>query len=756
MTFIRKTSVLLFLTLAFTGMQLSGTDVFAYSSYFSSNCAGCHASPVTTSCNGCHHHGARNLKGTTDKTSYTPGETVSVTISGGSQSGWIRAILYDQNNQQVAISGGNASGMGHSTTFPAVLTAPAPTTPGTYTWKAAWYGNSFDTNNMNASSHAEEAVSTNSFTVTAPADTTAPVVGTFTLPATSTSLSVQVSALSATDNVAVTGYLITTSSSKPAASASGWSTAAPSSVTAVEGSNTFYAWAKDAAGNVSTAKSATVTVTLPDTSAPVIGTFTLPTTSTSLSVQVSALSATDNVAVTGYLITTSSSKPAASASGWSTAVPSSVTAVEGSNTFYAWAKDAAGNVSAAKSATVTVTLPDTTAPVVGSFALPATSDSLTVAISALSATDNVGVTGYMITTTSAQPAASASGWSTAVLSSVTAVEGSNTFYAWAKDAAGNVSAAKTATVTVTLVASSPPALSVSTLADGAYTNQATINVSGTATDADGIQSLTVNGQDVTVNNDGTFSVAVTLVEGPNTITVVATDTTGSQQSDTRTVTYDPAAPVITVTSPADNSSTTDALVIVSGNVNETSSVFIKVNNDSPVAANMTNNDFTATVGLAAGVNNIEIDATDLAGNTSSAKRTVTYNVAQMTLAITDPAQDLTINASSLVLQGTVAALGGDVTVTITMDGQTYTPVVQDGVFQQELTFSTAQQYAIAVTATDATGNTSTVYRNVIYQPAQQGDDHEDEESDHDYRDRYQRDDYHRSDRYEGRYWHYND
>ncbi|MBT0895795.1 hypothetical protein KI811_18505, partial [Geobacter hydrogenophilus] len=65
---------------------------------------------------------------------------------------------------------------------------------------------------------------------------------------------------------------------------------------------------------------------------------------------------------------------------------------------YAWAKDAAGNVSLAKSASVTVTLPDTTVPVVSAFTLPATATSLTVAVSSFTATDNVGVTGYLITT----------------------------------------------------------------------------------------------------------------------------------------------------------------------------------------------------------------------------------------------------------------------------------------------------------------------------------------------------------------------
>ena len=52
-------------------------------------------------------------------------------------------------------------------------------------------------------------------------------------------------------------------------------------------------------------------------------------------------------------------------------------ASEGTKTLYGWAKDAAGNVSASLSDTVTITLPDTTAPTVDAFDLPPTSASLT-------------------------------------------------------------------------------------------------------------------------------------------------------------------------------------------------------------------------------------------------------------------------------------------------------------------------------------------------------------------------------------------
>lgn len=166
--------VIMVLTVMALGIALyAGSEAQARSSFFTGRgCSSCHVAPATATCNGCHHHGAVSLRGTTNKTSYAPGETVSVTINGGEESGWVSVILYDQNNVQIARSSGNASGMGHSATFPAVLTAPAPTTAGTYRWKAAWHGNS----NNSGSTHGDVTVNTNSFTVTAPADTTPPTL----------------------------------------------------------------------------------------------------------------------------------------------------------------------------------------------------------------------------------------------------------------------------------------------------------------------------------------------------------------------------------------------------------------------------------------------------------------------------------------------------------------------------------------------------------------------------------------------------
>jgi hypothetical protein len=96
---------------------------------------------------------------------------------------------------------------------------------------------------------------------------------------------------------------------------------------------------------------------------------------------------------------------------------------------------------------------EVTAPTVTQFTLPATAASLTVAVTSFTATDATGVTGYMITTSATAPNASAAGWTATAPTSFTfTAAGSQTAFAWAKNAAGNVSASKSATVTITTVA----------------------------------------------------------------------------------------------------------------------------------------------------------------------------------------------------------------------------------------------------------------------------------------------------------------
>jgi hypothetical protein len=360
-----------------------------------------------------------------------------------------------------------ASAAGWSATAPTSYSATAAGAHTLYAYAKDAAGN------VSASRSASVTI-----TVSTSSDTIAPTVTGLAI----SSVTVSLSGFTATDNVGVVGYMVTESSTAPAATATGWSATAPTSYTfTTSGAKTLYAWAKDAAGNVSASRTAAITITFAsDTTAPTVTAFTIPATSTSLTVPVTTFTATDNTGVTGYIITESATPPAASTAGWSAVAPSSYTATaSGAHTLYAYARDAAGNVSASRSASVTITLAssDTTAPTVTAFTIPATATSLTVPVTSFTATDNTGVTGYIITGSATAPAASAAGWSAVAPSSYTATaSGAHTLYAYAKDAAGNVSASRSASVTITLAASDTTAPTVTAFAIPATTHSLAIPI----------------------------------------------------------------------------------------------------------------------------------------------------------------------------------------------------------------------------------------------------------------------------------------
>ena len=277
------------------------------------------------------------------------------------------------------------------------------------------------------------------------------------------------------------------------------------------------------------------------------------------------------------------------------------------------------------------------------------------------------------------------------------------------------------TITADVTPTTPPALTLSTLANNSYTNNATLNVAGTVTDGVGIASLTINGSPVTVNSNGTFSYTVTLITGANTITTIATDLAGNKTTDTRTITLDQTVPVLSITQPADNSVTNTTSLSITGSVTDAVStvVTVTVNNGQPASAPMNGTNFSATATLVSGLNSIVITATDQAGNVSSIKRSVTCDPTSPSLAVTNPSQDITTTQGSIIISGTVTDAYSSVSISITAGGQTYTPAIaQNGSFSQTISLPTVTTYAIVVTATNQAGTTTTVQRNVIVIPAQ--------------------------------------
>jgi len=222
--------------------------------------------------------------------------------------------------------------------------------------------------------------------------------------------------------------------------------------------------------------------------------------------------------------------------------------------------------------------------------------------------------------------------------------GTNLITVTARDEAGNVGAASITVIREPVPTdTTPPTISVTAPES---TTEVLVTVSGTVTDdvsdPESI-SVSVTGTGlaapmaVSLASDGSFSVTVPLVEGQNTISVTAVDEAGNSGTKSVTVTrlMDTTKPTVSITAPADGTSTSDASVVVKGKVSddwtEAADLSVSVNAPglpSPLnVAPAADGSFSVTVPLVEGQNTISVTAVDEAGNdftaTVTVKRTVT-------------------------------------------------------------------------------------------------------------------------------------
>ena len=290
-----------------------------------------------------------------------------------------------------------------------------------------------------------------------------------------TSVSVQ---MAGSDAIGITGYIISNQSTVPDLNSYDWvsitsqtqySVSKDLTVGPSDASYSFYGWMKDDAEGISATASSSIIFdsTAPSIASVIINSGDLTTTNTVVSLSIAA---TDSLSgITAYYASETSSAPSATATGWiditkTNSLSSTVSftlsssGAEGSfsKTVYLWIKDAAGNISSSSSDSITLIVADTTAPTNPSISInsgASTTTSLSVTLS-LSASDNVGVTGYYLSTSSSTPSSTASGWSTVTSSTsfsasdnyTLTILGLNTVYVWYKDAAGNVSSPASDTI----------------------------------------------------------------------------------------------------------------------------------------------------------------------------------------------------------------------------------------------------------------------------------------------------------------------
>jgi hypothetical protein len=95
----------------------------------------------------------------------------------------------------------------------------------------------------------------------------------------------------------------------------------------------------------------------------------------------------------------------------------------------------------------------------------------------------------------------------------------------------------------------PPVLTIASPAGGTRLFTSPVTIGGTVADAlSGVASVTCNGVPATVNG-GSFSCAVPLTPGANSVIAIATDVAGNTVTSNLSLTYT-RVPTTTITSPA--------------------------------------------------------------------------------------------------------------------------------------------------------------------------------------------------------------
>ncbi|MFA2298632.1 BapA-related adhesin SiiEA [Escherichia coli] len=279
---------------------------------------------------------------------------------------------------------------------------------------------------------------------------------------------------------------------------------------------------------------------------------------------------------------------------------------------------------------------------------------------------------------------------------------SYTVSASAQDSAGN-SATASRSVAVDLTA---PVISINTVSTddrlNAAEQQQPLTLNG-STSAEVGQTVTVTfggkTYTATVAANGTWALNVpaadlaALGQGAQTITASVNDRAGNPGQTTHALTVDTVAPTVTITTVAGDDIINNAEQLAGQTISGTTTAEV----GQTVTVTFNGQTWTATVGsggswsvfipaqqfagLSDGSYTISATVSDQAGNPGSASRGVTLNGDVPTVTINTFAGDDVVNAaehgSSLVISGTTTAPVGQ-TLTLTLNGKTYTTTVQTG------------------------------------------------------------------------------
>jgi adhesin/invasin len=291
------------------------------------------------------------------------------------------------------------------------------------------------------------------------------------------------------------------------------------------------------------------------------------------------------------------------------------------------------------------------------------------------------------------------------------VAGENSIQVVAEDTMGQTA---TATRRVTF-ADGTPTLDVTAPRDGIVVTSPAVTVTGRVTASAEIVRLTINNTAVTPGADGHFSGVVQLRTGTNLVTVTVTDALNRTSTVTRTVVVSDRPPAISLSQPLDGLIARTASVSVSGTVTVVEGVHLTsfTVNGTPVTVGTNGSFSTAVPLLVVGENRVVVSATDSAGSTATATRTVTWAPEALEIAITSPAGGTRVTTERVTVTGSVAGFFG--TPRVTVNG-TVATVSGTGTYSVTLPIVRGEN-SILAEVTDERGRTASTRGTVVFDPA---------------------------------------
>lgn len=280
-------------------------------------------------------------------------------------------------------------------------------------------------------------------------------------------------------------------------------------------------------------------------------------------------------------------------------------------------------------------------------------------------------------------------------------EGRNFLKIEATDEAGNVT-----TKEVTLVRDTTgPEFSEMNPAPGSFTRQATVALSGRVRDlATSVVSLRINGATIplTPETGDRFSVEIPLPkEGENSIEITAVDEAGHQTAYPRfSLIRDTSPPIIEIARPSAGLNVPTPSIVVAGAIRDAAPITSLSLNGRPLA--LQESRFSSEISLKSGENTLLFSATDAAGNTTEARRTILFDPTPPELTMTSPKQGQRVASKQVDFAGQVVDSISSV-ASVTVNGIRVVPT-PSGHFTTAFPLNIEGENRFHVVAADPAGN----------------------------------------------------